>query len=234
MIRVLISFALVSVFLLSAACSQTEKPISIANGDTNQPKPEPSISPREILAKQPDFVAEEFYSSFERLHGHSFVNKVAKKGEYYRREGTIMVFFDKAGEPTLRYWRPAKIFVDDPPPKQPPSWYESADNAEIFAQTEGVRFEVIGIEEVEGHECIKIKAIAESEAQTEEKDKTTVFLYAAKDLQNLVIATELFLPDRKTKYVLKNISFDVPDSLFKVLARRARQPSNKSLQRTRG
>lgn len=233
MVKALAHLILIVAILLNAACSRTEKPASVASDYTNPPQQEPSVSPRDILSRQPDFVAEEFYFSFERFHGHSSVNKVAKKGEYYRREGPIMVFFDKAGEPTLRYWRPAKIFIDDPPSKFPPSWYENASNAEIFAQDEGVRFEVVGTEEIEGHKCLKIKACSESEAQAEEKDRAMIFLYAAKDLHNLVIMTELVLPDRKTTYVLKNISFDVPDDLFKVLARRRKQTSNNGMQRTR-
>ncbi len=231
--KTFVYFVLLFVIMLNTACTQTQKPMPSTSADTNLPKQEPSFSPREILAKQPDFVAEEFSSSFERLHGHSFVTKIAKKGVYYRREGPIMVFFDKAGEPTLSYWRPAKIFVNDPPAKQPLAWYDNASNAEIFAQTEGVKFEVVGKEKVEGHECLKIKASAESEAQAEEKDKTKVFLYAATDLRNLVIATELFLPDRKTRYVLKSISFEVPDDLFKVLARRPKQTSNNRINPTR-
>ncbi len=176
---------------------------------------------RELLLKQPDFTAEEVFSEFEpaRGGGFSLAMKFAKKGEYYRRESDIMVFFYKFGQPTIRYRRPARIF--DPPPKDdtPPVWHEQAYNPEIFAKTEGIAFQGDGAELVEGHDRLRIKATKQDASPASEEAKEVVFLYAAKDLQNLVIKTEVILVDRERIFFLRNISFDVPDKLFKALAR---------------
>jgi len=201
--------------LPSGACSKVGKKSQPAVANLKQ---DVALSPREILAKQPDFNAVESFSEFEAIGGVSVSMKVAKKGEYYRRETEIMVFFDKPGQPTIQYWRPAKIFVDDPPTRAP-RWYDHASEAEIFVEAEGVKFEIVGTESVDGHECAKIKASKENRIASNKDDEVTVFIYSAKDLHNLAIKTEVFLPDRRRTYVLKDISFEVSDDLFKVLSR---------------
>ena len=176
---------------------------------------------RELLLKQPNFTAEEIVSEFEpgRGGGYSLAMKFAKKGEYYRRESDIMVFFYKFGQPTIRYWRPARVFDHPSRDNVPPMWHEQAENPEIFAKTEGIAFQSSGAEVIEGHDCLLIKATKQGASPTSEEAKEVVFLYAAKDLQNLVIKTEVILVDRKRISFVRNISFDVPDKLFKALAR---------------
>ena len=213
--RTLIIFALTLV-LHVGACSRVGKNSQPSGANLKQSAP---ISPRGLLAKQPDFQAVEGFSEFEAIGGISLPMKVAKKGGYYRRESDIMVFFHKLGQPPIRYWRPAKIFVDDPPPKNAPRWYDNASEAEIFAQAEGVKFELVGTEFVDGYECAKIEATKDTKTPGNKDDEVTVFIYSAKDLHNLAIKTEVFLPDRRRIYVLKDISFEVPDDLFKVLSR---------------
>ena len=210
----LIIFALALV-LAVGACSRIGKNSQPSGANVKQSAP---VSPRELLAKQPDFQAVEGFSEFEAIGGIGVPMKVAKKGGYYRSETEIMVFFHKLGQPPIQYWRPAKIFVDDPP-RRNARWYDDASEAEIFAQAEGVKFEIIGTEFVDGHECAKIAATKDHQTPGNKDDEATVFIYSAKDLQNLAIKTEVFLPDRKRIYVLKDISFEVPDDLFRVLSR---------------
>jgi hypothetical protein len=220
------------------ACSDRGKPKPFAN--TTEVN---SVPARDILVKQPDFVAEEHITSLKDSNDYSSdVYKVAKKGEYYRNDypaipTPTIVRFNKYGEPTLCYYPFEKKFMPcvdiDEPPSNPPEWFWYISDAEILAKYQNVRFEVIGAEVVDGHECIKIKA---TEINSEsKKDEATVFLYAAKDLRNLVIKTEYFHPHstyKRTTYMLRNISFDVPDDLFEVLAsyrkqKRRRPESNR-------
>lgn len=170
-----------------------------------------ATSPRELLAKQPDFVAEEIIFSAEEhgahghVSGHELLFKKAKKGKFYRTDTGVAVFFEDATKAADGFW------------------FEGAQYAELFARKEGVRFEFAGTERVQGHECTKIKATREakqSKAEQEAKrskpdEEEVVYFYLAKDLRNLVIATQVFTPRRKTSYVLRNISFDVPAALFK-------------------
>jgi hypothetical protein len=193
------------------ACSPTQKQAVSANVAPSQQE-----SAQQILAMQPDFVADQFYASFEtRGHGHSYTFQVAKKGEWYRSASDMTAAFSSYAEPNVRYFLQAKTFDSPPRSKEKRVWYLSAQTPAILAQEHGVVFETIGEEAVDGHNCIKIRV-----TNPTEHDEVTAFLYAAKDLKNLVIRTELTLPDRRTTFILKNISFDVPDSLFKVLARR--------------
>jgi hypothetical protein len=232
--------ALTSILLLQwfLACSERNKPTPFAN--TTE---ESSVPARDILANQPDFVAEEHITFLKDSNDYSSdVYKVAKKGEYYRSDypttpTPTILRFNKYGEPTLCYYPFEKKFMPcvhiDEPPSNPPEWFWYIPDAEILAKYQNVRLEVIGAEVVEGHECTKIKA---TEINSEsKKDEATVFLYAAKDLRNLVIKTEHFHPHstyKGTTYMLRNISFDVPDDLFKVLASYRKQTSNNSFNPT--
>src|SRR5262249_24600332 len=61
----------------------------------------------------------------------------------------------------------------------------------------------------EGHSCIKIKAV--------QKDKPAkIYLYAARDLKNLVIVAQFVDPPFRFVQRLSNISLEVPDSLVAI------------------
>lgn len=172
-----------------------------------------ATSPRELLAKQPDFVAEEIVFSAEQhgehghVSGHELLFKKAKKGKFYRMDTGVAVFFEDATKPG-----------DGP-------WFEGAQYAESFAGKEGVSFEVAGTERVQGHECTKIKATRGAKDNKPDEEEA-VYFCVAKDLRNLVIATQVITPRRRTTYVLKNISFDVPAALFQDAPAGAKQTSN--------
>jgi len=78
----------------------------------------------------------------------------------------------------------------------------------------------VGTEKVSDQECIKIKAAKEGAVDQGEDKAEAVYFYVAKGMQNLVVATEIFLPNRRTSYVLRNISFKVPDGLFHEVSNR--------------
>ncbi len=66
---------------------------------------------------------------------------------------------------------------------------------------------------MQGYECVKIKATKKVKGMS--RDDEEVYFHVAQDLRNLVIATQVITPGRRTSYVLRNISFDVPADLFK-------------------
>jgi hypothetical protein len=59
------------------------------------------------------------------------------------------------------------------------------------------------------HKCIKIEAVR--------KDKPEkIYLYAARDLKNLIIVAQVLNPPRGFVQTLSNISLEVPDSLVAI------------------
>ena len=174
-------------------------------------------SPQKILAAQPDFVADEISGDFETMGGTTFPFKLAKKGEWYRTASDLAVVFSSAEEPDVRYFLKAKTFDLPPRDKAMRAWHSHAQFPAILAQDQTVNFETVGDETVDGHPCAKIRV-----TKPNNNDGVVVLLYAAKDLKNLVVLTEVTRPDRRQTFHLRNVSFDVPDNLFNVLARRPR------------
>lgn len=204
-----------------------------------------AVSPVELLGRQPDFVAEEIIFSVEQhglmghVSGHELLFKKAKRGRFYRTDTGAVTLFKDATKPDGGLW------------------FEGAQYAESFVRKEGIRFEAAGREQVQGHDCLRIKATQETkgakpdhetkgakpvrEAKGAKPDheakgappdeEEAVYFYVAQDLRNLVIAIQVFTPGRRTSYVLRNISFDVPAALFKDAATHAKQVSGPGLKR---
>lgn len=195
-----------------------------------------AVSPVELLGRQPDFVAEEIIFSVEQhgqmghVSGHELLFKKAKRGRFYRTDTGAVTLFKDATKPDGGLW------------------FEGAQYAESFVRKEGIRFEAAGREQVQGHDCIRIKATQETKgAQPVQEAKSAkpvheakgappdeeeaVYFYVAQDLRDLVIAIQVFTPGRRTSYVLRNISFDVPAALFKDAATHAKQVSGHGLKR---
>ena len=174
-------------------------------------------SPQTILAAQPDFVAEELSGDFETMGGTTFPFKLAKKGEWYRTATDVAVIFSSAEEPDVRYFVKAKTFDLPQSNKAKRAWHAQAQFPALLARDQAVNFEMLGDETIDGHPCARIRA-----TKPNENDAVVVLLYAAKDLKNLVILTNVTRPGRRQTFHLRNVSFDVPDNLFTVLARRPR------------
>ena len=186
---------------------------------------------RELLTNQPDFVAEQIFIQFEpRRHGgFSLGSKLAKKGSYYRSEFEGSIYFSGPHKSTL-YYNPRKKIYREVPPSGDLRWYQDAIQVETLIKGQDLMFEEVGTEVVDGHECRKIKVSRNTSASTE----PTVIFYAARDLQNLVIVVEVNQSDRTDRYILRNISFEVPASLFLPLENyRGTALTYKRLQRTR-
>jgi hypothetical protein len=204
--------------LNSCSCANKAQSTSPSPNEANQGTI--AALPQELLAKQPDFVAEEIlFSAEERggmgfVSGHQLLFKKAKQGEFYRRDtGLVVIYFDSENR-SLRYDEKSKTVEEQKDGRQKADWYDGAENPLYFARKKGLTYTVVGKENVSGQECIKIKATKEGSISQGGDREEAVYFYVAKGMQNLVIATQIFLPNRRTSYVLKNISFKVPDDLF--------------------
>jgi hypothetical protein len=212
----LFQFVCLSLLVLNiCACAQREQSTSPSANEGSV-----ATYTRELLAKQPDFVAEEILFSAERragmgfASGHQLLFKKAKQGELYRRDtGMVVTYFDSENR-TLRYDEKSKKLEELNDGNQRDDWYDGAENPEYFARKKGIIYSVVGTEKVSDQECVKIKATKEGAVSQGEDKEEAVYFYVAKDMQNLVIATEIFLPNRRTSHVLRNISFKLPDGLF--------------------
>lgn len=199
------------ILLFSLSCSKnvsSTSQTSILAQQTNENTQ--TLSPKDILLNQPDFIADQQYFMFE-THKHgglSLPQKLAKKGSIYRWEESIdnvnflrfdkpPVFCSAAGNNCFE----AQHYRDC-------CGYLKANQVENYAKASDAKFELIGSEVVEGYDCIKIKTgnVAKEE---------TIYFYVAKDLKNLVIKIEVIQSDRKHTFILSNVSFDVPGELFK-------------------
>lgn len=216
-------------FILSTVCAWLCAFCSVACGQSQTTVPQTSKSQikqanqrhlRELLANQPDFVADEILFSAEKrgslgfASGHRLVFKRAKKDEYYRLDTGVVIVYTDAGNRSFKYDARRKKLELDTEPDAKEDWYEGANNPSFFSKKQGVKFEVVGTEKIQEHECTKIRATKEG-AVVKNGETEEVYFYVAKDLKNLVLATEILLPNRRTSYVLTNISFDVPATLFK-------------------
>ena len=170
---------------------------------------------REILANQPDFLAEEIFSEFEpRVHGgFSLGNKLAKKGDCYRSESDGSVWFFCLHKPNV-YFNPRKKTFREVPDNDV-KWYQHGSHVQALVNEQNLTFEEVGAEVIDGHDCRKIKV----SRTTRDANDPTVFFYTAKDLRNLVIVVEVNLSDRTNRYVLRNVSFEVPNELFAPIER---------------
>ncbi len=126
---------------LALVCASITSGASCARGRVGARAAEPldhaesgqNVSPRELLAAQPDFVAYESCTSVEGAHGHGLGLRVAKKGRWYRRETDIVAAFSSAEEPYLRYLLKAKIFDTPETMRRRRAWFENAANAAVLA-----------------------------------------------------------------------------------------------------
>jgi hypothetical protein len=97
----------------------------------------------------------------------------------------------------------------------------SAESPALLALDRSLKFELavsekIDLEikgEMKKYRLIKIKVTGETTVGGD-WDKTFVYLYAAPELKNLVVKTELIFPKGGRNCTLTNVSFDVSAKLF--------------------
>jgi hypothetical protein len=201
-------FGVLAILFFSASCSDGVSSTALTNTPEKQTDKIQPLSPKDILLNQPDFTAEQQYFMFEshKHGGFSVSEKLSKKGSVYRWESFDNVNFLRFDQPPVFCSANGKNCFE----KQGYDdccGYLKANQVENFARASDATFELAGSEIVQGHNCIKIKM--ENVAKEE-----TIYFYAAEDLKNLVIKTEVIQSDRKHTFILGNVSFDVPNKLF--------------------
>lgn len=167
------------------------------------------LDPKSIIANQPDFVADEVFFYGEGFGGFSAKSQVARKGSRYRIDTGVVVVITEPGKPSIRLYAGSKTFEETIANQGPPLGSGQPINPQALAYREGVIFTSLGTQVVDGHKCLKIEAKSSGQS-------AKIYLYAAEDLNYLVIAAQVLNPPRGAIQRLQNISLKVPDSLFEI------------------
>lgn len=167
------------------------------------------LDPKSIIANQPDFVADEVFFYGEGFGGFSAKSRVARKGSRYRIDTGVVVVITEPGKPAIRLYAGSKTFEETPANQGPPPGSGRPIDPQALAYREGVIFTSLGTQVVDGHKCLKIEAKSDGQS-------AKIYLYAAEDLNYLVIAAQVLNPPRGAIQRLQNISLKVPDSLFEI------------------
>ena len=173
---------------------------------------ERALDLRELIANQPDFGADlEFFVAEHKIGGaHGFAYRVVRKGKRFREESEFWIFVGEIGKETARLFPASRSYDDMEPPRG-----ESMEgggllsNPRILLADAGMNLTALGKQEIEGHDCIKIEA-------TRRDRPEKIYLYAARDLKNLIILTQTIGPEKSTIARLKNVAFDVSDELVQI------------------
>lgn len=169
---------------------------------------ERALDPRAVILNQPDFVADLTYFVGEGFGGHGGAERLVRKGNRYREESQFWIFIGEIGKPSARLFPEGKAYDDFEPPRG-----GSADSTPIdpraLAKESETTFTALGTRVIDGHNCLKIEAVRQAKPEK-------FYFYAARDLKNLVIVTQLVEEKRSTLQRLANISLDVPESLVQI------------------
>lgn len=169
---------------------------------------EHQLNPRDILLNQPDFVAELQFSAKEGFAGHGWTQRVAQKGKLFREEGQDWVYLGEIEKRTVRLYPAQKVYDDMLPPRD--GWAQGgAIDPKSLAREPDLTFTATGTVDLDGHKCLKIAA-------QRKRRKEQIDLYVALDLKNLLLAVRTSIGDNSTSQRLRNVSLDVPDTLFKI------------------
>lgn len=173
---------------------------------------ERALNIRELIANQPDFGADlEFFVAEHKIGGaYGFAYRVVRKGKRFREESQFWIFVGEIGKRTARLFPPSKSYDDMEPPRAA-SMNEGGllSNPNILLADGGTTLTALGKQKIEGHDCIKIEA-------TRKDRPEKIYLFAARDLKNLIILTQIIGPEKSTTARLRDITFDVPDDLVQI------------------
>jgi hypothetical protein len=169
---------------------------------------ERALDPRDIILNQPDFMADLNFFVGEGFGGHGGAERLVRKGNRYREESQFWIFIGELGKPSARLFPKAKAY-DDFESARGGSVDSTPINPAALAKENDVKFISLGTRVIEGHNCLKIEATRNGKPEK-------FYFYAARDLNNLVIVSQIVEPKRSTLQRLGNISLDGPDSLVQI------------------
>jgi len=168
------------------------------------------LSPRDLILTQPDFAADVSFFVGEGFGGYGGEEHDVHKGNRYRRESKFWIFVGEVGKTQVRLNYKDKTY-DDIGPSSGRVTDDDMSDLKTLAQDSDLSFVALGKVQMDGHKCIKIEV-------TPKGDAKKIYLYVARDLKNLVIASQVIEPKRDTVCRLRNISLDVPDGLVDIPA----------------
>jgi len=178
---------------------------------------ERALDYRAIIANQPDFSADRIFFQF----GKSSSSRLTRIGNRFRRGSGEYVEIGNAGEIPIRLNETIKVYNDiELATEQTPTGFEDYD-PKLLAKSDN-EFIPIGRQKIEGHDCIKVRVKWKRRSFLDE-----LFLYIAKDLDNLVMAIERKVEgtaidgrsfSHRTDILLRNIELDPDPSLVQIPA----------------
>ncbi len=172
---------------------------------------ERALDPRAVVADQPDFVADLTFFYGEGFGGFGGAERIARKGKRYREESQFWLFIGEEGKPSARVFPRDKTYDDLEPPKDARAGGANPFNPRTLAEEPDVTFRTLGAVTIDGHRCVKIEAVRKGEPEK-------IYLYAARDLKDLVIVGQVLNPPRAFVQRLSNVSLEVPEELVTIPA----------------
>jgi hypothetical protein len=175
-----------------------------------------SMSVRDILVNQPDYIATETFTSAFMGHGFSVSYKTAKRMDCYRRQSDTQITYSCLNQPDMIFYPRTREYRQEARPEGPGPDALFISDVQTFARTrKDVEYALVGTEKIGEYECLKIEAkVTYKEASPGYRDFTFVF-YAAKNLKNLVIAVTVTGKETYASSGLSGTRLDFPDKLFK-------------------
>jgi hypothetical protein len=167
---------------------------------------EKKLDPRTIVENQPDFTALEIYFSAREISGFSTATKVARKGNKYRIDTGFVVVIIEPNKPVLKLTG-NKTYEEEVGIRKPYVTATVPLNPTSLLGFSDISFTTLGTIEIEGNKLLKIQAKSKDFDQE-------VYLYADSGKKNLFTIIQILSPQRSSIQRLKDISFEVPDSLF--------------------
>ena len=175
-----------------------------------------SISVRDILINQPDYIATEAFTSAFMGHGFSVSYKTAKRGDCYRRQSETQITYSCLNQAdTVFYPRTREYRQETRPNGTGPDALFISD-VQTFAKTRpDVKYTLAGTEKIGEQECLRIEARVTYKGASAGYQEFTFVFYAARNLNNLVIGVDVTGKDSYASSRLSNIELDFPEKLFK-------------------
>lgn len=172
---------------------------------------EKKLDYRAIVANQPDFTAEMSYFRSHYVSGSGFAYKLTRKGNRFRKESQFWTFVGETGKSRVRL-KPDKTYNDQEGIDSEALGTRSDFNPKLLVLEPQTTFTPVGKITIDGHECIKI-AVKRKDAVAREEE---LYLYAAKELKNLIIVAQWRDSNSTLVQRLQNITLDVTDALVQV------------------
>jgi hypothetical protein len=169
---------------------------------------ERSLNLHDLVANQPDFVADEVFFYSEGFGGFSANRHIARKGNrYFVDTGFVKVITEPGKE--IRLNDGNKTFEETPIGSEFVAGNGHPIDPTLLPLQKGATFVALGSQTIDGHKCLKIEVKVPDQ-------KAQIFLYAAEDLKYLIIAAQVLNPPRGSIQRLQKISLDVPVALVEI------------------